>query len=295
MPVGLDSDGALAALYKVATCPQLTLRLSRRRGAEQGDHHAPVASDAARAAQGARRRLARARMEGAGVTRAARRRRRRKAARDARARARARLVRAGDRAGAARAAPAQHAAARRPARGADSASPADIERRLHDLSNRFRGANAVAARREPVPSAYRVFFRQIGLDPEVVRTPLEAALLQRMFKGGFLARGLLADVLLIGLLDTGVPVWALDASDAAGRARDPHERRGRAARPRNGRRRAARRAARDRRRVDAAGGAVRRARPRARAAAAQRAAGAVRGAGCGRSAAVCRRGAVDVR
>jgi hypothetical protein len=24
LPVGLDSDGALAALYKVATCPQLT-------------------------------------------------------------------------------------------------------------------------------------------------------------------------------------------------------------------------------------------------------------------------------
>lgn len=98
----------------------------------------------------------------------------------------------------------------------DGASPADIERRLHDLSNRFRGATAVAARREPVPSAYRVFFRQIGLDPEVVRTPLEAALLRRMVKGGFLAHGLLADVLLIGLLDTGVPVWALDASDLQG-------------------------------------------------------------------------------
>jgi DNA/RNA-binding domain of Phe-tRNA-synthetase-like protein len=98
----------------------------------------------------------------------------------------------------------------------NGASPADVERRLHELSNRFRGATAVAARREPVPSAYRVFFRQIGLDPEVVRTPLEAALFQRMFKGGFLARGLLADVLLIGLLDTGVPVWALDASELQG-------------------------------------------------------------------------------
>ena len=96
------------------------------------------------------------------------------------------------------------------------ATPADVERRLQELSNRFRGATAVAARREPVPSAYRVFYRQIGLDPEVARTPLEAALLERMMKGGFLPRGLLADVLLVGLLDTGVPIWALDAASVEG-------------------------------------------------------------------------------
>jgi DNA/RNA-binding domain of Phe-tRNA-synthetase-like protein len=96
------------------------------------------------------------------------------------------------------------------------ATPADVERRLKELSNRFRGATAVALRREPLPSAYRVFFRQIGLDPEVVRTPLEAAVLQRMIKGGFLSRTLLADVLLVALLDTGVPVWALDAASVEG-------------------------------------------------------------------------------
>ncbi len=90
-------------------------------------------------------------------------------------------------------------------------SPADIEERLRELSNRFRGAAAVAVRREPVPSAYRVFFRQIGLDPEVVHTPIEAVVFARMMRGGFLSVGLLADVLLIALLDTGVPVWALDA------------------------------------------------------------------------------------
>jgi DNA/RNA-binding domain of Phe-tRNA-synthetase-like protein len=96
------------------------------------------------------------------------------------------------------------------------ATSSDVERRLKELSNRFRGATAVGARRERVPSAYRVFFRQIGLDPEVVRPPLEAALLERMIKGGFLSRGLLADVLLIALLDTGVPVWALDAAGVEG-------------------------------------------------------------------------------
>ncbi|MCW3030712.1 MAG: hypothetical protein JWM66_845 [Solirubrobacterales bacterium] len=96
------------------------------------------------------------------------------------------------------------------------ATPRDVQRRLQELSNRFRGATAVAVRREPVPSAYRVFFRHIGLDPETVRTPLEAAVLGRMMKGGFLSRGLLADVLTIALLDTGVPVWALDAARVDG-------------------------------------------------------------------------------
>ncbi len=91
------------------------------------------------------------------------------------------------------------------------ASPADLLSRLREKSNRFRGANAVAVRREPVPSAYRVFFRHIGLDPEVARTPIEAAVFDRMMHGGFISAGLLQDVLLIALLDTGVPVWALDA------------------------------------------------------------------------------------
>jgi DNA/RNA-binding domain of Phe-tRNA-synthetase-like protein len=91
------------------------------------------------------------------------------------------------------------------------ASPVDLLLRLREKSNRFRGANAVAVRREPVPSAYRVFFRHIGLDPEVVRTPIEAAVFDRMLHGGFISAGLLEDVLLIALLDTGVPVWALDA------------------------------------------------------------------------------------
>jgi DNA/RNA-binding domain of Phe-tRNA-synthetase-like protein len=95
-------------------------------------------------------------------------------------------------------------------------SPRGVERRLHDLSNRYKGARAVGVRREPVPSAYRVFYRQIGIDPEVARTPIEAAVLERMLRGGFLSEGLLKDVLLIALVDTGVPVWALDAEAVDG-------------------------------------------------------------------------------
>ena len=128
-------------------------------------------------------------------------------------------------------------------------SPADIQGRLRELSNRFRGAAAVAVRREPVPSAYRIFFRHIGLDPEVVRTPIEAAVLERMMKGGFLTGGLLEDVLLIALIDTGVPVWALDAERVDGPAGHPLERRRRAPGPLARRPGAAGRPAGDRRRL----------------------------------------------
>ncbi len=95
-------------------------------------------------------------------------------------------------------------------------SPPDLSARLHELSNRVRGARGVGIRREPVPSAYRVFFRHIGLDPDVSRTPIEAAVLERMLHGGFLPGAMLDDVLLIALLDTAVPVWALDTAGVDG-------------------------------------------------------------------------------
>jgi DNA/RNA-binding domain of Phe-tRNA-synthetase-like protein len=95
-------------------------------------------------------------------------------------------------------------------------SPVGVENRLRELSNRFRGARAVTLRREPVPAAYRAFFRHVGLDPDVARTPIEAVALERMLHGGFLSGGLLEDSLLIALVDTGVPVWALDAAAVDG-------------------------------------------------------------------------------
>ncbi|MGH2877666.1 MAG: hypothetical protein ACRDK7_14720 [Solirubrobacteraceae bacterium] len=95
-------------------------------------------------------------------------------------------------------------------------SPAGVEDRLRELANRFRGARAVTLRREPVPAAYRAFYRHVGLDPDVVRTPIEAIALERMLRGGFLSGGLLEDSLLIALVDTGVPVWALDTAAVDG-------------------------------------------------------------------------------
>jgi DNA/RNA-binding domain of Phe-tRNA-synthetase-like protein len=88
--------------------------------------------------------------------------------------------------------------------------------RLRELSNRWRGARAVNVRQVAIPAAYRVFFRHIGLDPDITRTPIEAAVLERMLEGGFLSEGLLADVLTIALIDTAVAVWALDADTVNG-------------------------------------------------------------------------------
>jgi DNA/RNA-binding domain of Phe-tRNA-synthetase-like protein len=90
-------------------------------------------------------------------------------------------------------------------------SPEALRERLRDLSDRFRGPQAVVLRQRPVPWAYRVFFRHIGLDPDVDRTPVEALALERLKAGGFRSRSLLDDALTIAVMETGVPVWALDS------------------------------------------------------------------------------------
>jgi DNA/RNA-binding domain of Phe-tRNA-synthetase-like protein len=103
-----------------------------------------------------------------------------------------------------------------PAGWLSGASPAGVRERLRALSDRWSGAQAVMVRRQAIPAAYRVFFRHIGLDPDVQRTPLEGAVLERLIDGGFISRGLLHDVLLLALVDTSVPVWALDADSLDG-------------------------------------------------------------------------------
>ncbi|MGI8556824.1 MAG: hypothetical protein ACR2ND_00700 [Solirubrobacteraceae bacterium] len=96
------------------------------------------------------------------------------------------------------------------------ASPPELRERLRVLSSRFRGMHAIALRRNPIPRAYRVFFRQIGLDPDTHRTPIEQAAVKRLLDGEFASQNLLDDGLLIALVETGVPVWALDAAKVEG-------------------------------------------------------------------------------
>jgi DNA/RNA-binding domain of Phe-tRNA-synthetase-like protein len=109
-------------------------------------------------------------------------------------------------------------------------SPRALRERLRLLSDRFGGARAIELRRETVPAAYRVFFRHVGLDPDVHRPPAEAAALERLVHGGFRPEGLPRDALLLAVVETGVPVWALDAARVDGplgiRAAAPGERLG---------------------------------------------------------------------
>jgi DNA/RNA-binding domain of Phe-tRNA-synthetase-like protein len=97
-------------------------------------------------------------------------------------------------------------------------SPQELQQRLRSLSNRYRGANVVAMRTQPIPHAYRSFFRQIGLDPDTTRIPSEEAAVLRLLHGNFRSSNHLQDALLVALIETGVPVWALegDLVDVAG-------------------------------------------------------------------------------
>jgi DNA/RNA-binding domain of Phe-tRNA-synthetase-like protein len=90
-------------------------------------------------------------------------------------------------------------------------SPHEVRERLRHASDRFTGGKAVQMRQQPIPWAYRVFFRHIGIDPDEQRTPIEAIALERMRAGAFRSRGLVEDALLLATLETGVPVMAFDA------------------------------------------------------------------------------------
>jgi DNA/RNA-binding domain of Phe-tRNA-synthetase-like protein len=90
-------------------------------------------------------------------------------------------------------------------------SPQPVRERLKEMSNRISGAKAVQMRQEAVPWAYRVFFRQVGIDPDERRTPAEEIVLDRLKHGGFKSRNLLDDAITIATFETGVPVVAFDA------------------------------------------------------------------------------------
>lgn len=100
--------------------------------------------------------------------------------------------------------------------GRPGRSPEPVRRRLRDLSDRFYGAHAIHLRERPIPWAYRVFFRQIGLDPDRTRTPAEQLALDRLRDGGFVTQGLPADALAIATVETGVALRAFDADRLAG-------------------------------------------------------------------------------
>ena len=95
-------------------------------------------------------------------------------------------------------------------------TPPELRERLRAMADRMRGADAIALRSREVPHAHRVFFRHVGLDPDVVRTPVEAIALRRMQEGGLRPQGVVPDALTVATLETGVGVWAFDAAAVVG-------------------------------------------------------------------------------
>lgn len=95
-------------------------------------------------------------------------------------------------------------------------SPEPVRRRLRVLSDRTYGSQAIRLRERPIPWAYRVFYRQIGLDPDRTRTPVEQLTLERLHDGGFRSHGLPADALNIAIVETGVALRAFDADSLEG-------------------------------------------------------------------------------
>jgi DNA/RNA-binding domain of Phe-tRNA-synthetase-like protein len=89
--------------------------------------------------------------------------------------------------------------------------------RLRILSSRFSGAQAINLRHQPIPWAYRVFFRHIGLDPDEQPTPIEQLALERMRDGGFRSHSLLDDALTIATVESSVALRAFDADRVSGR------------------------------------------------------------------------------
>lgn len=100
--------------------------------------------------------------------------------------------------------------------GPSGRSPAPVKERLRDLSNRFYGGHAINMRQRPIPWAYRVFFRQIGLDPDKDRTPVEQSAYERIKHGGFRSRSQLDDALTIAIIETGIALRAFDTEKLEG-------------------------------------------------------------------------------
>jgi DNA/RNA-binding domain of Phe-tRNA-synthetase-like protein len=95
-------------------------------------------------------------------------------------------------------------------------SPRAVKQRLRALADRYTGGKVVHMRQDPVPWAYRVFSRQVGIDPDSDRTPVEAVALRRLKHGGLHSQNVVDDALTIAVAETGVPVFALDAEKVAG-------------------------------------------------------------------------------
>ena len=64
---------------------------------------------------------------------------------------------------------------------------------------------------KPIPSAYRVFLRQVGLDPETRPSPIEAVTRERILRGIYRSTHRLADALTVATVESQIAISVLDA------------------------------------------------------------------------------------
>jgi len=95
-------------------------------------------------------------------------------------------------------------------------TPPEVKDRLRALADRYTGGKVIHMRQDAVPWAYRVFSRQIGIDPDTDRTPVERIAVERLRHGGLKSENLVDDALTIAIAETGVPVFVLDADKVVG-------------------------------------------------------------------------------
>lgn len=87
---------------------------------------------------------------------------------------------------------------------------------LAEVDDRVRGLPTGGLRMDKVASAYRGFARQIGLDPDADRNPLERLALERLQLGRMPTYGPLLDAMSVAMLETSVPMWTIKGDAASG-------------------------------------------------------------------------------
>lgn len=93
---------------------------------------------------------------------------------------------------------------------------AEAKQRLTVLEDYFTGTFVTGLPTRPITAAYRVFFRQIGLDPDTDFTAVEWIVRKRLARGRFRSRGLLPDALTIATVETEIPIAAIRSADVLG-------------------------------------------------------------------------------
>lgn len=95
-------------------------------------------------------------------------------------------------------------------------SPQVLRDQLNELSDRISGPNAVNVRHQPIPWAYRVFFRHIGLDPDKIRTPIEQLIFERIYDGTLYTHKRVEDAITVAVIEVGVAIQIFDSDRVEG-------------------------------------------------------------------------------